>query len=60
LSSIRGRSLFQFLEPVPDYVESPNADSTNLVVLDASPIDDIANTQRIAMVYVRGRVVFRR
>jgi imidazolonepropionase-like amidohydrolase len=34
-------------------------DEANLVVLDASPIDDIRNTQRIAMVIQRGRVVDR-
>jgi len=33
-------------------------DEANLVVLDASPIDDIANTQRIRMVVLRGGVVF--
>jgi len=32
----------------------------NLVVLDASPIDDIANTQRIASVIYHGKVVDRR
>jgi len=30
------------------------------VVLDASPLEDIANTQRIALVVMRGSVVFRR
>lgn len=34
-------------------------DEANLVVLDASPIDDIRNTQRIAMVIHHGRVVDR-
>jgi imidazolonepropionase-like amidohydrolase len=34
-------------------------DAANLVVLDASPIDDIANTQRIAIVVARGQVVYR-
>lgn len=34
-------------------------DEANLVVLDASPIDDIRNTQRIAMVIQRGQVVDR-
>jgi imidazolonepropionase-like amidohydrolase len=33
-------------------------DDANLVVLDANPIDDIANSQRIAMVVMRGKVVF--
>lgn len=33
-------------------------DVANLVVVDASPIDDIANTQRIEMVVLRGRVVY--
>ncbi|MDH3457687.1 MAG: amidohydrolase family protein [Gemmatimonadota bacterium] len=34
-------------------------DEANLVVLDASPIDDIRNTQRIVMIIQRGRVVNR-
>jgi imidazolonepropionase-like amidohydrolase len=34
-------------------------DAANLVVLEASPIDDIANTQRIAIVVARGKVVYR-
>jgi imidazolonepropionase-like amidohydrolase len=34
-------------------------DEANLVVLDASPIDDIRNTQRVAMVIQRGRIVDR-
>jgi imidazolonepropionase-like amidohydrolase len=34
-------------------------DEANLVVLDASPIEDIGNTQRIVMVIQRGRVVDR-
>ena len=34
-------------------------DAANLVVLDGSPLDDIANTQRIAMVIMRGQVVYR-
>jgi imidazolonepropionase-like amidohydrolase len=34
-------------------------DEANLVVLEASPIDDIRNTQRIAMVIQRGQVVDR-
>jgi imidazolonepropionase-like amidohydrolase len=33
-------------------------DAANLVVLDASPIDDITNTQRISMVVMRGRAVY--
>jgi imidazolonepropionase-like amidohydrolase len=33
-------------------------DIANLVVLDASPIEDIANMQRIAMVVVRGGVAY--
>ena len=32
-------------------------DAANLVVLDASPLVDIANTQQISMVVMRGRVV---
>ncbi len=32
--------------------------AANLVMLDASPVEDIANTQRIAMVVLRGRVVY--
>jgi imidazolonepropionase-like amidohydrolase len=32
-------------------------DDANLVVLDANPLDDIANTQRITMVVMRGKVV---
>ncbi len=32
-------------------------DAANLVVLDASPIEDIANTQQINMVIMRGRIV---
>jgi imidazolonepropionase-like amidohydrolase len=32
-------------------------DAANLVVLDASPLDDIQNTQRISTVILRGRVV---
>jgi imidazolonepropionase-like amidohydrolase len=35
-------------------------DAANLVVLDASPLDDIANTQRIAMVMMRGQIVYGR
>lgn len=34
-------------------------DVANLVALDASPIDDIGNTQRIVMVVVRGQVAYR-
>lgn len=34
-------------------------DAANLVVLEASPIADIANTQRIGMVVMRGTVVYR-
>ena len=34
-------------------------DAANFVVLDASPIDDITNTQRISMVVIRGQIVFR-
>jgi len=34
-------------------------DEANLVVLDASPIDDIRNTRRIAMVIHHGRIVDR-
>jgi imidazolonepropionase-like amidohydrolase len=37
-----------------------SGDQADLVVLDASPIEDIGNTQRIALVLMRGRVVFRR
>jgi imidazolonepropionase-like amidohydrolase len=33
-------------------------DDANLVVLDANPVDDITNTQRISMVVMRGTVVF--
>ena len=33
-------------------------DAANLVVLDASPLDNIANTQRISMVVMRGQVVY--
>ncbi len=32
-------------------------DAANLVVLDASPIEDIVNTQQINMVIMRGRIV---
>ena len=35
-------------------------DEANLVILDASPIDDIANTQRISAVISRGKLVFGR
>jgi imidazolonepropionase-like amidohydrolase len=35
-------------------------DQGDVVVLDASPLEDIANTQRIAIVVMRGSVVFRR
>src|SRR6185503_11791304 len=35
-------------------------DDANLVVLEGSPIDDIANTQRISRVVMRGRVVYGR
>jgi imidazolonepropionase-like amidohydrolase len=35
-------------------------DLGDVVVLDASPLEDIANTQRIAMVVMGGSVVFRR
>ncbi|MGQ0714764.1 MAG: amidohydrolase family protein [Gemmatimonadaceae bacterium] len=33
-------------------------DVANLVVLDASPVDDIENTQRISMVVLRGTVAY--
>ena len=33
-------------------------DVANLVVLDASPIENIENTQRIGMVVMRGRIVY--
>jgi imidazolonepropionase-like amidohydrolase len=33
--------------------------SADFVVLDASPLDDILNTRRIAQVYLRGRQVDR-
>jgi imidazolonepropionase-like amidohydrolase len=33
--------------------------SADFVVLDANPLDDIANTRRIASVYLRGREVNR-
>jgi imidazolonepropionase-like amidohydrolase len=35
-------------------------DQADLVVLDASPLEDIANTQTIGLVVMRGRVVYRR
>jgi len=35
-------------------------DAANLVVVDGSPIDDIANTQRISLVVMRGQVAYRR
>lgn len=35
-------------------------DEANLVLLGGSPLDDIANTQRIDLVVMRGRVVHRR
>lgn len=35
-------------------------DAANLVVLDASPVDDVQNTERIALVVKSGSVVFRR
>jgi imidazolonepropionase-like amidohydrolase len=35
-------------------------DAANLVVLDASPLEDIANTQRISLVVMRGQVAYRR
>jgi len=35
-------------------------DEANLVVLEASPLVDIANTQKIAMVIMRGRIAFQR
>jgi imidazolonepropionase-like amidohydrolase len=34
-------------------------DQADLVVLEASPVEDIANTQKIGMVVMRGRVVVR-
>jgi imidazolonepropionase-like amidohydrolase len=34
-------------------------DQADLVVLEASPLEDIVNTQRISMVVMRGRVVVR-
>jgi imidazolonepropionase-like amidohydrolase len=34
--------------------------AANLVVLDASPVDDIANTQRISLVVMRGQIAYRR
>ena len=33
--------------------------SADFIVLDASPLDDIANTRRIAKVYLRGQEVDR-
>jgi imidazolonepropionase-like amidohydrolase len=33
--------------------------SADFVVLDANPLDDIANTRRISEVYLRGEVVDR-
>ena len=33
--------------------------SADFVVLDANPLDDIANTQRIAAVYLRGQALDR-
>ena len=33
--------------------------SADFIVLDANPLDDIANTRRIAMVYLRGREIDR-
>ena len=33
-------------------------DDANLVVLEASPVADIANTQRIAAVVVRGKLAY--
>jgi imidazolonepropionase-like amidohydrolase len=33
--------------------------SADFVVLDASPLDDIANTERIAAVYLRGQALDR-
>jgi imidazolonepropionase-like amidohydrolase len=35
-------------------------DAANLVILDASPLVDIANTQKIAMVIMRGSIAYRR
>ncbi|HJU90558.1 MAG TPA: amidohydrolase family protein [Gemmatimonadaceae bacterium] len=35
-------------------------DQADLVVLDASPIENIANTQTVGLVVMRGKVVFRR
>jgi imidazolonepropionase-like amidohydrolase len=40
------------------YGDGPG-DQGDVVVLDASPIEDIANTQKILMVVMRGKVVFR-
>jgi imidazolonepropionase-like amidohydrolase len=34
--------------------------AANLVVLDASPLDDISNTQRISLVVMRGQIAYRR
>jgi imidazolonepropionase-like amidohydrolase len=34
--------------------------AANLVALDASPLDDIANTQRISLVVMRGQIAYRR
>ena len=36
-----------------------NGDEANLIVLDGSPIEDIRNTQRIAMVIHHGTIVDR-
>jgi imidazolonepropionase-like amidohydrolase len=33
--------------------------SADFVVLDANPLDDIANTKKIARVYLRGREIDR-
>ena len=35
-------------------------DEANVVVVDKSPLDDIANTQQISLVVMRGQIAYRK
>ena len=44
---------------MPDHGTLERSHSADFIVLDGNPLDDIANTQKIARVYLRGREVDR-
>jgi imidazolonepropionase-like amidohydrolase len=49
----------QFLDKLNDFGTVENGKVADLVLLDANPLDDIANTQKIAAVVVAGRYLSR-